>query len=306
MKTTKNFLKAQDDHEIYYEVYEPEEAKAHVHLLHGMAEHISRYEEFAEHLVKNGFAVSGHDQRGHGRTSERNGAAGFFSQEDGFDLIVEDSRLVIKAVQKQLGDLPLIIFGHSMGSFVARRYSQLYSPEVSKVVLSGTGGDPGLSGKAGFALATLLAKKDGKEQTSPILGKLTFGSFAKQFADEESSYAWLSRDDSEVAKYESDELCGFAMTNQFYVDLFSGIARINLKAEIDRIREDLPIFLISGSKDAVGDNGKGVFQTARQYQQAGLKNVRLYLVEDARHELLHELDREKNFDIITKWMMAND
>ena len=79
-----------------------------------------------------------------------------------------------------------------------------------------------------------------------------------------------------------------------------------MKVEIDRIREDLPIFLISGSKDAVGDNGKGVFQTARQYQQAGLKNVRLYLVEDARHELLHELDREKNFDIITKWMMAND
>ena len=306
MKTTKNFLKARDNHEIYYEIYEPEEPKAHVHLLHGMAEHISRYEEFTEHLVRNGFAVSGHDQRGHGRTSERNGAAGFFAEEDGFDLIVEDSRQVIKAVQDQLGDLPLIIFGHSMGSFVARRYIQLYSPEISKVVLSGTGGDPGLSGQAGRAFAVLSAKKDGKESSSPILGKLTFGSFEKQFADEQSKYAWLSRDTSEVAKYENDELCGFEMTNQFYVDLFTGIARINMKSEIDKIRKDLPIFLISGSQDAVGDNGKGVFQTAQQYQQAGLKNIRVYLVENARHELLHELDKEVNFSIITKWMMAND
>ncbi|HSI67489.1 MAG TPA: lysophospholipase [Planococcus sp. (in: firmicutes)] len=306
MKTTKNFLKARDNHEIYYEIYEPAEPKAHVHILHGMAEHISRYEEFAEHLVKNGFAVSGHDQRGHGRTSERNGAAGFFAKEDGFDLIVEDSRQVMKAVQEQLGDLPLILFGHSMGSFVARRYIQLYSPEISKVVLSGTGGDPGLSGQAGLAFAVLSAKKGGKESSNPMLGKLTFGSFAKQFAEEESEYAWLSRDTSEVAKYENDDLCGFAMTNQFYVDLFTGIARINKKKEIDEIRKDLPVFLISGSEDAVGDNGKGVFQTAQQYQQAGLKNIRVYLVENARHEVLHELDKEVNYSIIAEWMMEND
>ncbi|WKA49704.1 alpha/beta hydrolase [Planococcus liqunii] len=306
MKITKAFLEASDGHEIYYELYEPEAPVGHVHIVHGMAEHIARYEEFAQFLASHGFAVSGHDQRGHGRTAERNGVQGYFGEQKGFDRVVKDVEEVIAVVQNQIGPLPLILFGHSMGSFVTRRYIQLHSQDISSVVLSGSGGDPGAAGKAGLVAALMAAKAKGKDQPSALLGKMTFGSFMKPFKDEESSFAWLSRDRNEVAKYEADPMCGFPSTNQFYVDLFTGLALIHKNAEVGKIRQDLPMLLISGSNDPVGGNGEGIFKAAKQYVEAGLSDVAVYLAEDARHELLHETDKEKHFETILEWMLAND
>lgn len=306
MKITKTFLEASDGHEIYYELYEPEAPMGHVHIVHGMAEHIARYGEFAQFLVSHGFAVSGHDQRGHGKTAERNGVQGYFGEQKGFDRVVKDVEEVIAEVQNQIGPLPLILFGHSMGSFVARRYIQLHSQDISRAVLSGSGGNPGAAGKAGLVAALAAAKAKGKDQPSALLGKMTFGSFMKPFKDEESPFAWLSRDQNEVAAYEADPMCGFPSTNQFYVDLFTGLALIHKNAEVGKIRKDLPMLLISGSNDPVGANGEGIFKAAKQYAEAGLSDVTVYLAEDARHELLHETDKEKHFETILEWMLAND
>lgn len=306
MKITKNFIRASDKHELYYEIYEPENPKAHVHIIHGMAEHIGRYEEFARFLAGNGFAVSGHDQRGHGRTAQRNGVQGFFAEQDGFNRVVEDVEEVLGKVQPQIGELPLTVFGHSMGSFVARRYIQLYSSKISRVVLSGTGGDPGTAGKAGLLYALAAAKFSGKDSISTTLGKLTFGSFIKPFKDEGSLFAWLSRDKEAVEKYEADPMSGQPSTNQFYVDLFHGLSLIHKKSEVEKIRKDLPVLLVSGSKDPVGDNGKGLFSTAKQFQEAGMTNVKLYLAEEGRHELLHETNKQQHFDTILEWMKKND
>lgn len=306
MKITKALLEASDGHEIYYELFESEAPVGHVHIVHGMAEHIARYGEFAQFLASHGFAVSGHDQRGHGRTAERNGVQGYFGEQKGFDRVVKDVEEVIAVVQNQIGPLPLILFGHSMGSFVTRRYIQLHSQDISRVVLSGSGGDPGAAGKAGLIAALMASKAKGKDQPSALLGKMTFGNFMKPFKDEESSFAWLSRDRNEVAKYEADPMCGFPSTNQFYVDLFTGLALIHKNAEVGKIRQDLPMLLISGSNDPVGGNGKGIFKAAKQYTGAGLSNVAVYLAEDARHELLHETDKEKHFETILEWMLAND
>ncbi|CEG22516.1 Phospholipase YtpA [Planococcus massiliensis] len=306
LKITKNFIRASDRVEIYYEIYEPENPVAHVHIIHGMAEHFGRYEEFARFLANHGFVVSGHDQRGHGQTARRNGTQGFFADFDGFNRIVEDAGEVVKGVQSQIGELPFILFGHSMGSFVARRYIQLHSDEIAKAVISGTGGDPGVAGKAGLLYALAAAKFSGKEAVSPTLGKLTFGSFIKPFKDEGSLFAWLSRDKEAVEKYENDPMSGQPSTNQFYVDLFHGLSMIHKKAEIDKIRKDLPMLLISGAEDPVGDSGKGVFAAAKQYQEAGMTNVKLYLAEGGRHELLHETNKQQHFDTLVEWMGNND
>lgn len=306
MKITKNFTKASDGHEIYYEVYEPENPTAHIHIIHGMAEHFARYEEFIGYLTSRGLTVSGHDQRGHGRTSERNGVEGFLAEENGFDRVVKDVREVIKEVQQQIGELPLVLFGHSMGSFVGRRYIQLYSDSVKRALFSGTGEDPGVAGKAGIQLAKTNGKVNGRTAKSPTLSSLVFGPFNKDFVEEGSEFAWLSSDSSEVAKYEADPLCGFVVTNQFFADLFSGMLLINKKSEVDKIKKNLPILLISGSEDPVGHKGKDLFSAARQYKEAGIQDVTVYLGEGARHELLHEVDKERYFSVMGDWMATDD
>ncbi len=299
-------MRASDGHELYYVCYTPESPIGHVHLIHGMAEHVGRYEEFAEYLVSLGFIVSAHDQRGHGKTAQRNGILGYFADEDGFHRIVEDMGTVITEVQRATGAWPLVLFGHSMGSFVTRRYIQLHSEKIHRVVLSGTGGDPSFTGKVGKAVARASAKLYGKKEPSEALGKLTFGNFNKPFADEGSASAWLTRDKEMVAKYEADPYCGFESTNQLYIDLFSGLAVINNPSDIAKIRKDLPLLLISGAMDPVGDNGKGVFSSAKAFNDAGITNVKVYLVEEGRHELLNEINRHDHFKVIGDWMCGND
>lgn len=306
MQVTKDYMNASDGHELFYARYEPPNPIGHIHIIHGMAEHIGRYEEFAEYLASRGFVVSAHDQRGHGKTAERNGIQGYFADDNGFERVVEDAHTVITEVQQATGNLPLLLFGHSMGSFVVRRYMQLHSEEISRTVLSGTGGNPGISGKIGMVVAVASAKLQGKQEPSEALGKLTFGNFNKPFAEEGSPYAWLSRDKEAVAKYEADPWCGFESTNQFYIDLFSGLATLNKPVEIAKIRKDLPVLFISGAMDPVGNNGEGVFAAAKQFNKAGMTDVKVYLAEQGRHELLNELNRTDYFELIGDWMCGND
>lgn len=306
MKITKNFMRTSDDFEIYYEVYIPENPIAHIHIIHGMAEHIARYEEFIRYLTDRGFAVSGHDQRGHGRTAERNGVEGFFAERNGFDRVVEDVKEIITAAQKKTEKIPLVLFGHSMGSFVGRRFIQLYGEDVSRVVFSGTGGNPGIAGKLGILLATANGRMSGKDERSKMLGSIVFGPFIKDFKDEGSTFAWLSSDAEEVAKYDADPMSGFISTNQFYADLFKGMLLVNKKDEVSKIRKDLPVLLISGTEDPVGHKGKDLFGTADKYKKAGIHNIKVFLGEEGRHELLHETKKKIYFKVMADWMAGDD
>lgn len=305
MKSRTSFVQASDGHELYCSIQQAENAKGHVHLIHGMAEHSGRYDDFIRTLVQMGFTVSAHDLRGHGKTAERNGHAGFFAESDGFSRIVQDVEEVIQDSRKTIGNLPLIILGHSMGSFVARRYLQLYSDKVSCAVLSGTGGHPGKSLSAGIAVAKSFSRLEGNTALSPILGKLIFGSYNKDFLTESSKFSWLSRYKKTVESYEADPWCGFEMTNQFYVDLFEGLDIIHRVDEVKRIRTGLPVLFISGTMDPVGAKGKGVFYAAKQFQQAGIETVKVYMAEEARHEVLHELNAEIYQQAMIDWMIEH-
>lgn len=296
-----------DYHFIHIVKYLPEQTPiGHVHLLHGMAEHIERYEEFAKVLVENGFIVSGHDHRGHGKTAEKNGQLGFFAEQDGFERVVEDVREVLVQVREDIGDVPLILFGHSMGSFIARRYMQKYSESLAKVVLSGTTFSPGVMGDIGTLIGKFAAKQKTPQTESPLLNKLSFGGFNNQFKDAQTDFDWLSSDPNEVKKYIDDPFCGFIPSNQFYIDLFAGLKIIHQENEIKKIRKDLPVLLISGLQDPVGKSGKDIFKVAKGLTNVGMENVTVQLVENARHEILNEVNKNETTQFIVNWMLKND
>lgn len=281
-------------------------AIGHVHLLHGMAEHIDRYDEFAKELVGNGFIVSGHDHRGHGKTNEKNGQLGYFGEKDGFERVTEDVREVLVQVREDVGEVPLILFGHSMGSFIARRYMQKYSESLAKAIICGTTFSPGVMGDIGTVIGKMASKLKTPQTESALLNKLSFGGFNKQIKQAQTGFDWLNSDANEVKKYIDDPFCGFIPTNQFYIDLFNGLKIIHQEKEINKIRKDLPVLLISGLQDPVGKDGKDIFKVAKGLTNAGMKNITVQLVENARHEILNEVNKLQTYQFIVNWMLKND
>ncbi|MEK4761465.1 alpha/beta hydrolase [Viridibacillus sp. FSL E2-0187] len=303
MNKNTHSVRVSDGHRIAVTVYFPsEEPKGHIHILHGMAEHSGRYEGFANFLIEHGYVVSMHDHRGHGQTSAINESPkGYFADQQGFERVVSDVHEVLDFVRADQHLPPVILFGHSMGSFIARRYTELYSDTLSKAIFCGTGA-ASVTHQAGHVLAKSLAKLQGKTKESPLLDKLSFGNFNRSFSNTQTDFDWLSSDSSEVAKYLADEDCGFLATNQFYVDLTGGILTLSKEEEINKIRKDLPILLISGAEDPVGGFSKGIWKVAKSYQSCGLTNVTVQLFEGKRHEILNEVNRQEVYNKIIWWL----
>lgn len=288
-----------DGQRIYTRIYEPEKAIGNFYILHGMGEHGERYEEFAQLLRREGYRVILPDHRGHGKTGEACGRFGYFCDEDGFERVVEDVyEMMNKTMDKELS---CILFGHSMGSFLARRFIQLHSSLIHQCILCGTGLTTALH-YLGNVLAKYLARIQGKEAESKWMNDLAFASFNKQFENAKTPYDWLSSDAKEVKEYIDDPYCGFIPTLQFFADLTDGLILIHRKEENRKIRKDLPVLLISGSEDPVGNNGKGVFQVAKQLADAGLQHVAVYLFEGMRHEILNEQNKELVYEVILRWL----
>ncbi|UTR11670.1 alpha/beta hydrolase [Evansella sp. LMS18] len=276
--------------------------RAVIQIAHGMAEHIKRYDNFARFLVRHGFSVYGNDHRGHGRLAERNGTYGYFSDENGFDKVVDDMLLVTERIQSENPDTPVFLFGHSLGSFLARRYIQLYGEKLSGVILSGTGGDSGVSVKVAKMIARAESRIRGRKAPSPLMTKLTFGAYNKKFKPSLTEYDWLSRDNEEVRKYIEDPLCGSECSAGFFIDLFEGLELINDKKNIRKTPESLPVYIFSGDKDPVGNDTKGIRQVYGAFQEAGLENVELKFYEGGRHEMLNETNREEVHQDILAWL----
>ncbi|CAM5183149.1 Alpha-beta hydrolase superfamily lysophospholipase OS=Ureibacillus acetophenoni OX=614649 GN=SAMN05877842_10492 PE=4 SV=1 [Ureibacillus acetophenoni] len=306
MKKRSMELLISDGHRVFVRIYEPDgEVIGRFHILHGMGEHGGRYDAFATMLCEQGYFVTAHDHRGHGQTAEMNGKLGYFADENGFNRVVEDVYEVIQHVRYDYKKVPVYIFGHSMGSFIARRFIQLYSDVVDGCILCGTGITTRLH-KIGNVVAKTVARSKGKEAKGALMNEMSLGTFNKQFKNTKTGFDWLTSDQDEVQKYIDDPLCGFIATNQFFVDLTDGLLLINRKDEIQRVRKDLPILLISGCEDPVGNNGKGVYKVAYQYKKAGLQHVVVYMFEGMRHEILNEVNKEQVYQVVTRWLKAND
>ncbi len=294
-------LALKDGHELFYRVWNISSPIATVHINHGMAEHSLRYSRFATYLNKLGFSVYAQDHRGHGYTMKE-GEKGWFADYDGWKLVVDDSFLLDKLIEEENPDVPHIVFGHSMGSFITRIVIAEHSASFAAAVLSGSGASMGIVGKAGKLIASLHAKRRGAKAIDKSFERLAFGSYVRHFPGE-GAYAWLSRDKKEVRLYEEDPLSGFTCTSSFYRDLLCLIEKANDKKSVGNVRKDLPLLIVSGSMDPVGNYGKGIKKIEELYKSVGMKDVRCVLFPEDRHEILNEIDRDEVEKTIGAFML---
>ncbi|OAK73542.1 alpha/beta hydrolase [Lederbergia galactosidilytica] len=277
--------------------------KAILQISHGMAEHIERYSHFAQYLVSKGIFVYGNDHRGHGYTGKRMGQFGYFADHDGFERAVVDLYLINQTIQQEFSHVPHFMFGHSMGSFLARRYMQKYPHTIKGAIISGTAGNPGIAGKIGKKLASREIRKRGGTAPSPFLNRLTFGSYNKKIPHPQTEFDWLTRDTSKVKEYIEDPFCGFICSNGFFYDLFVGLEKIHDDQQIRKVPSGFPVLLISGENDPVGGkNLTGVYKVVKQWEDNGLKNIKTAFFEQSRHELLNEMNQLEVYQFIYDWI----
>ncbi len=291
-------FKGFDDYQIKLHVWDDVVSpKAVIQLSHGMAEHLLRYDDFAKFLNRNGYIVLGEDHRVHGKTAV--GKLGIVEDWDCFSATVQDLALITDYAIKEY-NLPVILFGHSYGSFLSQLYIQLFSDKIKGVVLSGTALQAPFLSKVVSGLAGLQIAFCGKEKPAKMITKIAFGPFDKQFKDEATKNSWLSRDPELVKKYNEDPESGFTCSLGFFKSMGKNMKSMYKKENIDKIRKDLPIFVVCGSSDPVGGNGKTVLQLIELYKRNGIQDVKCKLYENARHEVLNEINKNEVYaDILS-------
>lgn len=286
---------------IFSRLWAAENPKAVLMIAHGMAEHSGRYDSFARYLAQHGWVVCMNDHAGHGQSE---GTKGFFAEKNGWDCVVRDLRALLTEVQKEYPGLPVCMMGHSMGSFLTREYITRWGNELSACVLCGTmGRNPALG--AGVALAKLQCSTKGPKSLGKMLDKMSTGSFYKKIPDAVNEFAWLSDNQQNCIDYKNDPHCGFLFTASAFRDMFTGVQAVTGKQWADRVPKELPIFVVAGAEDPVGNNGKGPTEVAHWLRDAGVKDVSLTLYPKMRHEILNETDREQVFRDLEIWLDSN-
>ena len=274
--------------------------KAVIQLVHGMQEHIEKYDEFANFLARNGFLVVGHDHLGHGKTVEKEDESGYFCKNDGWFRLTEDIHILQNKIKSENPQIPYIIMGHSMGSLLVRTYLTIYKDDINGIILSGTSGQKkGLL--AGKILAKLLILLKGQKYKSKLLASLVIGSFDKQFKTNKTSGDWTTRDEKVIENNKKDAHLNCKFTVSAYHELFRGSMYLNKKKNIIQT-PDIPILIFSGDKDPVGEKGKGVKRVYQMLKETGKQDVTLKLFENGRHEMLNEVNREEVFEFVLDWI----
>lgn len=288
------FTSANGTTAIHVRRFDPEGApRGVVQIAHGVAEYAARYDGFLRFLADNGFVAVAHDHLGHGQSVNDPSELGWFADKGGWDLVVSDVKRLHDALREELPDLPFVLFGHSMGSFVARTYLIRYPGDLNAAVICGTGQQSAALVGGGRLMAKLVCAFKGTKYRSGLLNGLAFGAYNKAFEPTRTLVDWLTRDEAVVDAYDADPLCGFMATAGLFRDMMGGIAFIGKGRNVAKVRKDLPIFLIAGSMDPVGEQGKGPERALELYRKAGVADVSLKLYPDCRHELLNELNKEE-------------
>lgn len=273
-----------------------------VQIVHGMAEYVERYQEFAEFLTDRGIVVTGEDHLGHGKSVGEDGRYGYFCEQDPATVLVRDVHRLKKITQEIYPDVPYVILGHSMGSFITRNYLCRYGAGIAGAVIMGTG----MQSKALLNLSRAAAKLQhflwGGEHVSHLIDRFAFGGSNRQVKQARTPFDWLSRDGERVERYISDPLCGFVFTVNGFCALFELISRLYDPRNLERVPKSLPVYMVSGTGDPVGGYGKGVRKAFDSLKGAGLENIELKLYEGGRHELLNETNRQEVMQDIYGWI----
>ncbi|MBE5762704.1 MAG: alpha/beta hydrolase [Clostridiales bacterium] len=285
-------FKAYNDYELNVYVWdEVKSPKAVVQIAHGMAEDAARYEDFAKFLNKNGYIVLADDHRAHGKTAQ--GKLGIVPDGDCYFDTIEDMALLTDYAKDKY-KVPVILFGHSYGSFLSQGYIEKHSDKIVACVLCGSAKIDTSDAKLGGMVANLQTALFGKDKPAKFIANLSFGNYEKPFKQDGKTNAWLNRDMAEVDKYNANPMCGFILSLGFYKSFFHGLKQIYGDAP-KQIRKDLPIFIISGDQDPVGGMGVLVKNLFEMYKDFGF-NVDIKLYEGARHEILNEINKEEVYN----------
>ncbi|ASZ08756.1 lysophospholipase [Mesoplasma chauliocola] len=302
----KEILQTFDKKQIQIYIWDQvNETKGIIQLVHGSCEHALRYNDFANRMNKKGWIVVGNDHRGHGQTAKLNNQTlGFFSSKNGWNKIVNDLDVVNEFIKTNYKNLPIVMLGHSMGSFMARTYMIDYLNKIDGYIISGTAWYP----KFLLQISLLIAKfrqslrKNNKEDR--FIWKLSYKKLNKRFENKNSTgVEWLSNDDENNDNFIKDPLTGQIFTSAAFKDMFSGLIYNQKKSNLKRINKEKPIFLISGLDDSVGSYGKSVKKTNKMFEQQKL-NVKMKLYEKQRHEILFDINKEKVEEDILKFLSS--
>lgn len=277
------------------------QAKAAVAIHHGMAEHMERYTDFITYLTSNGVAVFMHDMANHGFSNQNRAELGFFGKKDGWLGLIKDYKTVFECMRKAYPAVKHIAFGHSMGSFIVRCFDARYPELSSASVYMGTGGTNDAAG-IGIKVADLIAHIKGAHHRSEFMDKLAFGKYNVKF-EKRTSYDWLTRDQAIVDQYIADPLCGYLFTIKGMADLLHLNTAANSDEWYEKVRQDLPILLISGAEDPVGEYAKGIDEVYNKLLQSGHTAVEEKLYSECRHEVLNELNKEEVYEDIYSFIM---
>jgi len=305
MKSNQYKIKADDGTGIHVYEWLPDKhstIRGVVQIVHGMAEHAGRYEDFAGFLTSNDFAVYANDHRGHGKTAGNIENVGFVSPKNGWEKMVSDLKLVSRHIKEKNNEKPLYVLGHSMGSYLTRNFMLDPGTEIRGVIISGTGDNPGFLGHIGIFLTQIMLLFYPAKSPSPLMFDLSFGAFNKPFKPNRTKFDWLSRDNDQVDKYVNDPFCGGVSSIGFFRDFLKGVLFVTRQNTINNVPKELPVLCFSGDNDPAGNNGKGVTGVYQKFKKAGVKNITLKLYAGGRHEMLNETNKDEVYRFTLDWL----
>lgn len=282
--------------------WEPEGQKRAVfQIVHGIAEYAMRYQEFAEFLNGLGYVVVAEDHMGHGGSIEGGSKQGYFK--GGWFAAVEDSYQLLQMTKKQYPDLPYVLFGHSMGSFMVRTILQEHPDSgIAASIICGTGWMPELVLKTGQTACKVVCRFSDERKPSAMLQGIVFGGYNKRVERPRTAYDWLNRDSKAVDAYIKDPLCGFTASAGLLRDMLTGILHIQKTENLSKMDKSLPVHFIAGGDDPVGDYGQGVLKAVEAFKESGMQKVSCRLYPLCRHEILNEVNKAEIYEDIEQWL----
>ena len=273
-----------------------------VQIVHGIAEHMGRYDHFARYLNAHGYVVCGEDHLGHGKTGEAAGQFGFFARHDGWGLVTQNVHTFRQQMGQRFPGVPYFLLGHSMGSFLTRTYLCRCPGTVNGAILSGTGQENPLLVAGGKLVASLIGHLRGFDTVSALVHDLALGAYNRQFRPNRTTADWISRDEQVVDTYLQDPFCTFIPTVGLYRDMLGGLQYISSEKALSRMDPNTPIYLFSGDQDPVGANGAGVRRVYGYFKDHGTRDLELKLYPGARHETLNETNRMEVYADVLDWL----
>ena len=271
-------------------------------IAHGVTEHILRYEKLANYLTDKGILVVGNDHLGHGTSIIPNSLPMYFGPAGSWNIVVKDIEKCREIISSEYPNVPYCLLGFSLGSFAVRTHLIDYPSNIKAAILIGTGQTPSLAIKLAKFMANKEAKKHGEEKETPTIRNLTFDTYNKKFTPNRTEFDWLCSNEESIDEYIKDPLCGNCMSSGLFREMLDGMAYSGNLSNIKKMDKKVPILLLSGSMDPVGDCGKGVTKAYQTLKKANIEDVTLTIYPNLRHDILNEKNQIEIYEDIYNWL----